>query len=233
MFPMEVSIKRGRRDRLVPHVYRRLNSGEWVLEKRDKYLEKKLVESYETITRRFPMSSARMGKCFHNNRTMNLFDSLGIKIDSTALPSRKRNDTKRFLIGRTHQLPYTTHSKTDYRIQGKGKDRLNIIEVPMSTIKIKTSYDRVPLDRYLNISFHINLLRDYIKKLVRNGDVVVAPTHPYEIIPIYSKKHPLISFSMKNAKRVLLTIIKDIKECERINRPYKFITYIRNSRDYR
>ncbi len=201
-----------------PHIYR-LDGGKWKLERRDDYLEKNLVESYEAVIKYFNITSARVGESFHSNRSMNVLDKLGIKVDSTALPDRKRNDNERFFnwIG-TPEHPYHP-SKNDYRTPGA--DELSILEVPMSTIRMKTSYDVTPLNRYLNLSFYNNLMKEGIKELVKNKDIVVTITHPYEVLPLYPKKHPLISFNIHEAKKNLFNIIK---ECNEINRPYKFIT---------
>ena len=200
-----------------PHIYC-LDAGKWKLETRDDYLEKKLIESYETITRYFNVTSARVGEGFQSNRSIQVLDRLGIKVDSTALPNRKRKDNERFFdwIG-TPEHPYYP-SKNDYRTPGA--DELNILEVPMSTIRMKTSYDVTPLNRYVNLSFYNSLMKDGIKELVKNKDIIVTITHPYEVLP-YSKKHSLISFNINEAKKNLLNIIK---ECKEINRAYKFIT---------
>lgn len=200
-----------------PHIYY-LDAGKWKLETLDDPLETKLIESHEAITKYFDVSSARMGEGFHSTKSMSVLDKLGIKVDSTALPNRKRADSERFFdwIG-TPEHPYHP-SKNDYRIPGK--DELNILEVPMSTIRMKTSYDVTPLNRYVNLSFYNSLMNDGIKELVKTKDIIVTITHPYEVLS-YSKGHSLLSFDINEAEKNLFNIIK---ACKEINRAYKFIT---------
>jgi hypothetical protein len=158
-----------------------------------------------------------MGEGYHSNRCMKLFDKLGFKVDSTAMPGRARNDERKFDWTGTPAHPYHP-SKEDYRVPGK--DPLGILEVPMSMIQLQTSYDAVPLPRYLDLSFNNDLMRDGISELVASEDLIVSITHPFELVP-GPKKHPLISFDVREAVRNIEFIIRC---CEKASRPIRFIS---------
>ncbi len=201
-----------------PHIYRKKNNM-WCLETRDDILKKKLQDSFNSISHFFKIKSVRMGESYQSNESMKLLNDLGLQVDSTALPGRKRNDTDRFFdwIDTPHHPYYP--SMIDYRVPGS--DSLNILEVPMSTIPIKTEYDSISLDRYINLSFYNDLMRDNFESILKRNDFIVTITHPFEIIPINSSKHGLLSFDIGEFQK---NFINMLEICERIKRPYKFIT---------
>lgn len=201
-----------------PHIYKKVN-GFWKLETKKEPLLKKISKSFEHFIEFSTPSSVRLGESYQSNASMKLFNDLGLQVDSTALPGRMRNDQDRFFDWiDTPRHPYHP-SKTDYRISGS--DSLNILEVPMSIIPIKTEYDSVPLDRYINLSFYNSLMKDNMENIIRKNDFIVTITHPFEIIPTNSSKHGLLSFDIGEFQKNFINLLEI---CERIQRPYKFIT---------
>jgi len=119
-----------------------------------------LNQVYEELKAQgFHLTSVRLGECWHSNETMIALESLGIKVDSTALPGRYRKDDYYFIDWQnTPNQPYFP-SKIDYRCSNE-QDPLNILEVPMTTIPIKASYDDKPILRYLNLTYHPEIFNE-------------------------------------------------------------------------
>jgi hypothetical protein len=206
---------------LHPHIYRQFN-GEWIQETRPEYLIKKIRDGYDAMKENnFNPLSSRIGEAYMSNEIVSILNKLGIKIDSTAMPGRARKDAKFQLdwLG-APQLPYHP-SKDDYRVPGE--DQLNLLEVPMSMIYTKVEYDMKPLKRYVNLSFHNDVMKDGLRKYIREYKLLVSITHPFEVLPsMYDKgkKHPLISFNMGEIKKNIDFIIS---ECKNAGKEYRFI----------
>jgi hypothetical protein len=124
---------------------------------------RQIVDTYGQIRQAdFLFESVRIGEAWHATSVMCVLDALGVRVDSTAIPGRARNDDVRtFDWGPTPRQPYHP-SRADYRIPGdpSSSDALSILEVPMTTVPIRASYDREPLARYLNLAFHPQLFRE-------------------------------------------------------------------------
>lgn len=201
-----------------PHIYR-MEADEWHLETRDDVLEEILTRSHSRFLEFFDVKSVRMGESFHSNGTMGTLDKLGLLVDSTALPGRKRDDIERFFDWTgTPEHPYHP-SINDYRVPGD--EKRGILEVPMTMVETEASYDAAPLTRYLNLSFYNSLMTEGIKGLVGTNDAIVTVTHPYEIWPSPSGKHQIVSFDINEMKKNMNDIIE---RCNSINRPFRFIT---------
>ena len=145
------------------------------------------IEEAIVETRRagFRFSCGRLGEAWHATACMGAMDRLGIAIDSTALPGRRRADaTLWFDWEPTPNAPYHP-SGNDYR--RPGADPLRILEVPMSTAEIRTAYDTRPLRRYLNPTFHPELfeqgLRNYLdERRTIEPSALVLVFHPGELL---------------------------------------------------
>jgi hypothetical protein len=150
-----------------PHLYQRgrdSSGRECYLPLRDEGdASGQIVDTHEQIRRAgFQFESARIGEAWHATGVMCALDALGVRVDSTAIPGRARNDeVLTFDWGPTPQQPYHP-SRTDYRIAGdpSSSGALSILEVPMTTVPIRASHDRQPLARYLNLAFHPQLFRE-------------------------------------------------------------------------
>jgi hypothetical protein len=109
-------------------------------------------------------------------------------------------------------------SVADYRVPGKPARRL--LEVPMSMIQTRADYDRAPLMRYLDLSFHPRVLRDGLAALVGTAQALVTVTHPSTILPGHAE-HGLLSFSVEAFAKNLCLLLQ---ECLHQGRSFRFIT---------
>ena len=204
------------------HIYQKSTDNKWIQETRPEYLIKKIREGYDAMKENnFKPLSSRIGEAYMSNEIVSTLNKLGIKIDSTAMPGRVRKDAKFQLdwLG-TSQLPYHP-SKDDYRVPGE--NQLNLLEVPMSMIYTKVKYDVRPLKRYVNLSFYNDVMKDGLRKYIREYKLLVIITHPFEVLhSMYNKdkKHPLISFNIGEIKKNIDFIIS---ECKNAGKEYMFI----------
>ncbi len=165
----------------------------------------------------FPITTSRMGRAFCSNGLVRTLEDLGLQIDSTALPGRKRTDQYNAIDWEnTPQHPYHP-SKRDYRVPGT--EALRLLEVPMSMIETKATYDAHPLRRYVNLTFKNDVVRDSLRKYLGTSDLLVTIMHPAEVLPI--QRHPLLSFTIDDVKRNLDTILE---ECSARGKAARFIT---------
>lgn len=165
-----------------PHLYAK-NEGGYIPERTPEVCRDILARAWESVlTLPFKVSSCRIGEAWHSNLTMQTLDKFGLKIDSTAVPGRKRDDAARqFDWEITTNTPYFPSIK-DYRVPDI-QDSLDIFEVPMTTVPILTCYDSVPVNRYLNPTFKPDLFSPAFEKYVTNLD----HQHDHHIVIIF---HP-------------------------------------------
>lgn len=177
-----------------------------------------LKASYAHFRKIYPAaSSVRIGNAFHSDAFMEQLNSWGFRVDSTAMPGRKRNDTERILDWSiSPHRPYYP-SVNDYRTPG-GRN-LRILEVPMSMIPIKVAYDAVPVLRYINLGFHSEALKPWLPDYIRANSLLVLNLHPSELLPA-GKKHALLSFDPAVAVRNLKFIVS---EAEKAGKKAQFI----------
>ncbi len=133
------------------------------------------------------LSSVRLGEAWHSGKTMRLLDDFRFLVDSTALPGRRRKDSQlEFDWTGTPNHPYHP-SVTDPRFPDPAAT-LSILEVPMTTASILTSYDAKPLRRYLNPTFHAPLFAQALDAVIPAMDTASSHTlvltfHPSELLP--------------------------------------------------
>ena len=203
-----------------PHLYR-VSDGEWRQETDATALREQLAEALDAMRGAgFQPRSSRIGEAFGSNEVMAALDQFRIQCDSTAMPGRVRLDAERQLDwGITPQQPYHP-SIADYR--QPGTPELRLLQVPMSMIETKTDYDRAPLLRYADLSFHHEVIRDGLRAFLATAPLLVTVTHPSTVLPgIAPLRHGLLSFDIGNFQRNLDFILT---ECERLGRGHRFIT---------
>ncbi len=197
-----------------PHLYRWSRSQARYVNERDPAtcVERLTAIDEELRQEGFVFSSVRIGEAFHCNETMAAVERLGMRVDSTAIPGRKRDDHSRvFDWSVTPNAPYFP-ARCDYRIPGT--PTLEILEVPMTTVPLQAPYDSAPLPRYVNPAYrHMafkTMVDRYLTADVNVDTVLVTILHPDEVVP-RAEEHPLYGFSLDDLRRNLAYLFESLE----------------------
>jgi hypothetical protein len=194
-----------------PHIYK-FENNVWSRETDPAHVKEIICRNYKIFSKCEAVPKVcRIGESWFDNDISALLDDLGIICDSTAMPGRMRQDDYRTMDWRkTPQKPYHP-SIGDYQVPGKEKRKY--LEVPMSMIKVKASYDKEAYYRYIDLSFHHNLMKGGIEKFISKENLLVSMTHPSGVLSCISpeKGHGLVSFSIDDYRKNLEQIILSAK----------------------
>ena len=163
------------------HLYKKLkNQWKQILDEDEIY--DRFIEDFTNVKKIDLINSqvVRIGECVMNNKLMNAISRSRIKIDSSALPGRKRNDQQKFFDWETTTNDFYYVSKTDYRTSSN--DNYDIKEIPLTTIPMKAAYDNSPIKRYFNLSFKTEILFENLESYIKNNNNLVSITHPFEVL---------------------------------------------------
>jgi len=183
----------------------------------ESYIEKsmKLFEDFSL----YPSSSRIMG-CASSNDLISVLANSGFKVDSSAIPKRSRTKTIEFDWLSTPPTPYFP-SLLDYRIPSKKTSSSHrILEVPLSTIKTQTTYDKFPVLRYLDLCFSHKIITENIEEVVSRNKILVTIIHPNQLLP-KTKKCELYS---KDISEFTKNLIKMTKIFEKSNKKIECLT---------
>lgn len=203
-----------------PHLYKQTESG-WVQETDAGALTSQIHRAYAAMQDAdFKGRVSRIGEAFSSNAVMQTLDDLGIICDSTAMPGRvRKDDTRQLDWSGTPDHPYHP-SRADYRLPGA--DAYALLEAPMTLVPTLATYDREPLRRYVDLSFHHQALREGLSAFLPSARTLITVTHPSTILSgIVSAPHGLLSFAVAEFERNLQFILS---ECTRQGRTYRFVT---------
>lgn len=153
----------------------------------------------------------RMGSCLMNDTILNYLEKSGVEIDCSALPRPNYLWVDKMI--RWNDASYKPYyPKTDnYQITSLNKcECRKIIEVPITTIGIRASYDSIPdIKRYLNVAYKNEIFGEAINLI--NDDCVLI-MHPEDIWNKIVRKHELLSYSSIELKENL-RLVKNIFNC--------------------
>jgi hypothetical protein len=193
---------------LHPHLYEKKSNtfrrahGEACL---NSELQKNLECALEWKT--FSIRSSRVGEAYHNNDLMKILADNGkISQDCTAMSGRVVNAELKLNWENTPRTPYFP-STSDYR--RPGEPHLNILEIPMTMVKTRASYDANDYSRYLNPAFHEQTFKD-LKADIGQVDYIMTVTHLFELYSDTKEQHGLLSYNVQNYFKVLSSLVKII-----------------------
>lgn len=150
--------------------------------------------------------SIRVAGCASSSAFFSCLEKQGFSVDSSAVPGRKREIEVSFDWGSTKESPYFP-SKSDYRIQDKEMSNChNVLEVPLTTIYTQTTYDRLPLLRYLDLCFKPKIISAEMTRKIRENDLLVTIIHPMQLLQD-KDKHELFAEGLEDFKKNLLKIV--------------------------
>jgi hypothetical protein len=152
----------------------------------------------------FPaVESSRFGRLHMTNELAATLEAEGFRQDANCLSGRK--ETRKAITfdwSTSPDGPYRM-SERDYRTPGEPARRL--LELPYAMKTMKTSIDRQPVRRYVNLAFKEDLIRDGLEELDDRQPCILI-VHPFEILP-HDRGHHLTAFDMEAALRNLDAIL--------------------------
>jgi hypothetical protein len=139
------------------------------------------------------IDSVRMGDLYHDNRAMGLLAELGLRFDCSAVPGRTKSDPGWHVDWRGTPTHAYRPAQDDYR--RPGEPHWNILEIPMTAIPMRASYDPAPLLRYINPCFRPEFLWPGLAPALAEAQYLVCVMHPDELLPGMDRGHPMVAYS--------------------------------------
>lgn len=204
-----------------PHLYRAAG-GCWVQETDDAVLAELMTASHaDMVASGFEPRCARIGEAYGSSGIMSSLDRLGLRVDSTAMPGRRRVDAERQIDWADSPARPYRPSKADHRVPGEPAH--NLLEIPMSMLQVRAEYDAAPLLRYLDISFRTSSLAGGLDALLRRASYLVTVTHPSALLADMAPAggHGLISFDPEQLT-ANLALLKE--SASKLGRKLRFLT---------
>lgn len=150
----------------------------------------------------------RIGEAFACNALFECIEKHNFTADSSAMPGRFRKDQYRSLdwLGTPNQ-PYRP-STNDYRIPSySAASRRAFLEIPFTMLPLMCCYDEKPYLRYVDLSFHHQLIRQQLENFNEDHGYLMTMTHPAGIFPKYAmREHGLLGFGVDNFRQNLLNL---------------------------
>ena len=173
--------------------------------------------------------SSRIGESVCSTELMTFLDTVGIKIDSTALPGRSRDDGARwFDWKKSPGSPYFP-AKADYQREAeprgsgeklKGEEPLSILEIPFTMAATKAPYDaketpsRQPR-RYVDLSYDPDMLRKGLGRSFKDLKYIMAVVHPLQAVGREIPEGGLIVGGIETLRANVRMIFESIEQARR------------------
>jgi hypothetical protein len=180
-----------------PHLVSLADDGSFRAERDERRQEDDLRSTCaELRARKHEFFSVRVGEAIGSNIVMHTLADLGLRVDSSAIPGRRRHDEARtFDWAPTPNVPYRP-SVADYRVPGH--PALPILEIPMTALPVHAPFDPGPLLRYANLAYRPAIFASALDRWFeadgRADTVLTLILHPDELMP-GAQAHPLYAFA--------------------------------------
>jgi hypothetical protein len=183
-----------------PHLYSAGSDGIYGPESDTALLLKQLRVTHAELRKQgHKFASVRIGEAIGNNAIMHTLAELGLRVDSSAIPGRRRNDKSRtFDWSISPNAPYRP-SVSDHRVPGDAT--LPIVEIPMTVFRVQAPYDPAPLPRYANLAYRPAIFAEAMARWFdsvadHSADFVLTLIlHPDEVMA-QPQDHPLYARSL-------------------------------------
>jgi hypothetical protein len=192
------------------HIYEMIND-KWVFPKNKSFYLNEIEKIFNFLKKNhFEPECIRMGEAYMNNDIMNLLKNLGLKADSSCIPGRQRKDKEKFFDWSTAKnFPYFPSNKN---YQEEDKIKKIFLEIPMNTIQTKCEYDKKPLLRYMNLAFKSHITYNGLEKFIKDNDLLVTISHPYEFFDKFENNKVLLSNDLNTLEENINNIFKLSKQ---------------------
>ena len=203
-----------------PHLHKEEN-GTAQQETNAQRLKQVLVQAQNALSQRnWRPRATRIGGNYGSGPLMQILEDLGIEVDSSAMPGRRRTDNHYLFDWSSTPTQAYCPARSNYRTPGTPSHTL--AEIPLTMLDVLADYDERPRKRYFDLSFHSRALKPGLEKLLADAPYIVTDTHPSTILEeVAPSPHGLLSFSLKTFRSNLQTVMEN---CARLNRPIRFVT---------
>ncbi len=158
------------------------------------------VESWQKFFGERPIFS-RMGEAKMNNTLAKELDNQRIRVDSSALPGRKRQDNGFDFDWSKTGTDFYYPSKDNYQVSSPfPKENLYYLEVPFSMIPTKAKHDIKVINRYFNLAFKNDIVKRSLKAFEAPEDLICV-LHPHEIGKNTGGASHIISYDANDFER--------------------------------
>jgi len=174
------AIERGHELGWHPHLYHKLEDGNSQLIRDSEQALDELERIWQAVAAvPFELASFRMGEGWHTTQTLNLVESLGFAVDSSAIPGR--DDSPSGHPRNWRNAPNHPYFPADDDIRLAGAQR-PLLEVPMNSWAFQASYDNVPKLRYMNPCIHADLWQQAVAYWQQQVQQSTATQHVWCLI---------------------------------------------------
>ena len=169
----------------------------------------------------------RIGEAFSCDKLSKSIEKLSFRADASAMPGRYRQDSFRSLDWRgTPYKPYFPCCNDYRRAAGPGESHYSFVEIPFTMLKLKCPYDSNPFARYVDFSFHSDLVMQQLRELNLDNKYLMVMTHPSGIFPKYQmRNHGLSGFGQENYRQNLINL-KEFADKNNISLCFKTVSDI-------
>ena len=178
---------------LHPHLMKKINNSVWENDKNISSNLTQLRKIFKTTKKLKHIDSKiiRFGNFHFSQEILDFLIKKKVKVDSSSFPGRddflwKNSPKKPFYFERKYKI--------SERFLNKTKD---IIEVPVTTYRVKADYDKYKRLRYLDLTTKHNIFKKYINSINFSSNYFVSLSHPGNLFD-YKIKHGLLGFGVKN-----------------------------------
>lgn len=192
----------------------------WVINKNKDEIAEQFFNSFNDF-RLFGLSPevTRIGGNLSQPELYQLMDKLGVKVDSSALPGRYRNDNERnFNWKHTKGNIYNPSFQNP---QLNKEPKLSLIEIPFTMFNIKADYDLTPVSRYVDFTFNAKKVEEAFKSVLIKDNTLLIILHPSLLtFSNFRENHGLIKYGLNNFKKNIVFLKKYLTKC------YKNICFV-------
>ena len=162
----------------------------------------------------------RFGNFHFSQKILDFLIKENVKVDSSSFPGRKD-----FLWKESPKKPFFFEKK--YKISKKFFDnKRNIIEVPVTTYKVKAEYDKYKKLRYLDLTTKNKIFKKNFNTINLNSTYFVCLSHPGNLLKC-KVKHGLLGFGVKNFLKNLEFLKKKLESFSNKDVLFENLTYFK------
>ncbi len=210
-----------------PHLYRNINDDYFLIDNEEDCL-RELQDLWEVISsNQYSFKTFRCGEARMTSSMFNLIESFGYLQESSAIPGYFNDSFGQDWL-KAKNRPYFP---CDDNITAEGPVR-KMLEMPMNSWYLQTSYDKQPKLRYLNFAVHHKYFVESLSRLPKSFysqdnlldiSVLTAVSHPEEIVSdkmgndLYPRTfdnflhniRSFVEYLSSNGKKVIFSTLND------------------------